>query len=73
MMNKQQLHILRHALGLTYRPRHDRNHFAAPPVTEDFDVCEQLVAAGLMRKGRITNSGLVYFHATVKGERAVHA
>lgn len=47
----EQLDILRHALGLNDRGSTDagrRNWFATTPDSRDGQICQQLVAAGLM-------------------------
>ncbi len=50
-MTKQQLHILRHSLGLDDKGkgRRYRNHFVTGPGSTDWDDCNALVAEGLMR------------------------
>ena len=49
-MNKEQQHILRHALGLNSAERAYRNHFVTGPGSDDYANCEALVAAGFMTR-----------------------
>ena len=72
-MTKPEHHILLHTLGLTYKPRHNRNYFAAEPGTDDYRLCESLAKQGLMKRGTSTSGGLIYFYATDEGEQAVVA
>lgn len=60
----EELHILRHSLGLTYGDTMYRNHFVTGEGSIDYPFCEALVAKGLMRKGRpsaITGDMDAYF------------
>ena len=46
-MNKRELGILRHALGW---PKNYRNYFFTGEGSDDYPVCESLVAAGMMER-----------------------
>ncbi|MGH7462667.1 MAG: hypothetical protein ACREMA_16790 [Longimicrobiales bacterium] len=64
-MSAQQLHILRHALGLKEdgRGRPYRSHFVTGPGSTDYDDCEALVSQGLMIKrqgSRLSGGDPVY-------------
>jgi hypothetical protein len=52
LLRSRRTLILRHALGTgdNGRGRAYRNHFVTGPGSDDYDDCEALVAAGLMRK-----------------------
>jgi hypothetical protein len=74
--------ILRHSIGLVgksfRRPLawwldddNHRNHFAADPCGTDAPDLEVLVSLGFMERGRPIPGGLVYFHVTEAGIRAV--
>lgn len=70
----EQLDIMRHALGLNYRERQNRNFFCASltdgqPPTEIWE----LVAAGLMEgRNRINDGQMQYFVVTPAGIKAVN-
>lgn len=66
-----QMHILRHTVGW---PKQYRNHFCTGPGSKDYDDCEFLVKAGLMRKSEKASwiPDEVY-HVTEAGRSAISA
>lgn len=70
-VSNQQLHILRHTLGLRDdgSGRSYRNHFVTGPGSTDFDNCEALLSMGLMRKspGHVLTGGDQCYLATPAG------
>lgn len=74
----RQMNILLHTLGLDYKPRHTRNHFAAYPEEDDWNDLLELEKLELMfrtERGVLDklSPGMVYFHATEKGKRLAGA
>ena len=69
----KQMHILRHALGLSQRAHEYRNRFVTGPGSKDYDECEALVAAGLMRRyeGNEITGGDYLYQVTDAGKSAV--
>ncbi len=67
-MSPEELHILRHALGLQEdgSRKSYRNYYAAEPDDERLGV---LVSNGWMRHGRDVMGGLQYYHVTDEGIR----
>lgn len=63
----RQIELMRHALGLNYKPAPWRDYFAAEADNAD---CLALVAGGFMKVGRAIPGGLVYFHVIEAGVRA---
>lgn len=51
-MSPQQLHVLRHALGLDHKGHGKpyRRHYCCGPGHDGFDACRDLVALGLMEE-----------------------
>lgn len=69
-MKKQEIDIIRHAIGATDGRRPYRNNFAAASGTPDYAMCEALVGRGLMWKGASLGYG-DYFHVTLAGYEMV--
>lgn len=70
-ITKEQLGILRHALGYnaeTGTGSEYRNHYAANP---DDEPLPELVEMGLIQRGSQIPGGLVYYHVTDAGKRVV--
>lgn len=67
--------VMDHALGRTYpnKARDYRNHFAARPGSEDYEVWERLEVDQLAQRGRTIPGGLVYFQVTEAGKQALVA
>lgn len=71
MPTTEELDDINHALGLTGgRVQPFRNHYCAE---DDDENMNRMVAAGLMKKGRIIPGGLRNFHVTEAGAAAVGA
>lgn len=72
-MSPNQREIMRHALGCGRGKPGWRNHFVTGPGTDDYDDCEALVAAGLMRKrsGGPLSGGDPVYSVTDAGVEAV--
>lgn len=74
-MNAEGLSILRHSLGLDHagKGKPYRNHFVTDPASADGEVCESLVAEGLMRRlpdrGEISG-GMPIYRVTEFGQKA---
>ena len=70
-----QLHILRHSLGLNYGDEIYRNHFCTNDGTVDWPHCIALVEAGLMarQKGGPLSGGDDVFFVTSEGEKVALA
>ena len=68
----QQIDIMRHALGVCGRRSAFRNHFVTGPGSTNYDHCEALVAAGLMRRyaGTELSGGDPIFVVTDAGRAA---
>ena len=75
-MIERHLQILRHSLGLRDdgKGRAYRNHFVTGPGSTDYDDCEALVGAGLMRKhaGNSMTGGDPCYVVTEAGQHAVN-
>jgi len=69
-VNPEQRDILRHALGLGRSDRECRNHFVTGPGSTDYENCEALVAAGLMKRhaGHALTGGDPMFTVTEEGK-----
>lgn len=67
---KNQLHILRHSLGLTRGKEMFRNHFVTGEGSSDYPDCCALVDAGLMtrHKGNELSGGDDWFIVTDAGK-----
>jgi len=69
------LDLLRHAAGATSDVKRKdwgyRNYFAAGKDGSDREGLERMVAAGLAVQGRDIPGGLIYFHVTEEGCRAL--
>jgi hypothetical protein len=63
--------ILKHSLGLNYKPRHERNYYVAGE-DKDTAICRELVDEGYMTEwpelGALTG-GAPFFTVTRKGRR----
>lgn len=76
-MTPNQRYIMRHALGCGRGERGERggwrNHFVTGPGSDDYDDCEALVAAGLMRKrgGGPLSGGDPVYNVTDAGQDAL--
>lgn len=70
-ITKNQLHILRHSLGLTRGTEMFRNHFVTGEGSSDYPDCCALVDAGLMtrRKGNELSGGDDWFIVTDAGKQ----
>lgn len=70
-MKSTPLHILQHSLGLDKYGQGDqfRNHFVTGPGSDDYPICRQLVADGLMieHPPRQISGGDPIFTVTVAG------
>ena len=68
-MNKKQLHILRHSLGIEYGKKEYRNHFVTGKGSKDYNSCMALVSSGHMtrKKGDAATGGDDIFFVTDKG------
>ncbi len=64
---------IRHALGLTNAKKSYRNYFATEPGADTWDDIQELIAEGLMVRGRDRSwlGGLIIFHVTDKGRKLV--
>lgn len=51
-LSKNQIHILKHTLGLDRNKKPYRNHYVASEGHPNIDALEDLVAQGAMTKGR---------------------
>lgn len=81
--NQKHLHILRHSLGYddagndNYHGSMDgarRNWFVTPPGGEDFDLCVEMVSAGVMKtSGQPDRMGSHVFMVTDAGKEIVRA
>lgn len=71
-MDKHQLHILRHALGLNQTGNEYRNHFVTGPGSKDYNHCMALVKNGHMtrRSGSCLTGGNDLFLVTDPGRAA---
>lgn len=69
-VTKQEIEIIRHAIGATEGRRPYRNHYAAESGSPDYATCEALVGRGLMKKGASLGYG-DYFHVTRAGYEMV--
>ncbi|HJR14213.1 MAG TPA: hypothetical protein VJ833_09985 [Rhodanobacteraceae bacterium] len=73
-MNSEQLHILRHSLGIGDNGKGSsyRNHFCTGPGSKDYDDCQALVAEGYMtrRAGGPLSGGDDIFVVTDAGKAA---
>ena len=67
---EEQVHILKHSLGLAYGEEMYRNHFCTNEGTVDWPHCLALVDMGLMerRKGGILTGGGDVFYVTERGK-----
>lgn len=63
-MEKDKIDIILHSVGF---PKMYRNHFAAEQGSEDYRLCEELTASGLMGRGSSTPTGMTFFHVTKSG------
>ena len=72
-MNSDQIHILRHSLGLTRGTTEYRNHFVAGG--KDIKACRDLTAAGMMEEHppREVSGGSPFFTVTEAGKQAARA
>jgi hypothetical protein len=75
-LTDRQRDLLRHTLGADNRRPGWRNWFATEQEGEDWRTIQELVAAGLMKRGRDIPTGqlyyaMVYYHATAAGQEAV--
>ena len=68
-MTDEQMHVLRHSLGLTRTAKEYRNYYAAEPGDE---ACNALVDAGMMRRGNDIPGGLTYFIVTEEGRKIAY-
>lgn len=70
-LSSQQIHILRHSLGLTYGDEIYRNYFCTNHQATDWPVCMALVEQGLMvhRKGSEMSGYDDVFFVTDAGKR----
>jgi hypothetical protein len=66
-MNEKQVHIARHALGLTRQKRSYRNMFNTSSGTDDNRELELMVAAGWATKRPGWTEDDNYFHITPQG------
>jgi hypothetical protein len=66
-MNEKQVHIARHALGLTRQKRSYRNMFNASTGTDNHRELELMVAAGWATKRNGFTPDDNYFHITPLG------
>ena len=66
----EQVHILRHSLGLTYGDTIYRNHFVTGEGSDDHPHCMALVEAGLMRRTEpnAATGGMDLFRVTEAGK-----
>jgi hypothetical protein len=69
MITKQQLHILRHSLGLddNGHGRSYRNYFCTGPECDSYQDCEALKEMGFMMCGQVMDKNHFY-HVTLAGE-----
>lgn len=74
-MDEQQIHILRHSLGLTYSATPYRNHFCTGEGGKDHADCMALVEAGMMERHRPSelSGGMDVFTVTEAGKAAAIA
>ena len=71
-MTGQKRDILRHALGLDYKDKPWRNFFATAPDCDCWADIVELEKEGLMVRGHVEAlGGLVYFHVTEAGRKAM--
>ncbi len=72
MITKEQIHILKHSLGIRdnepYRDVTYRNIFADEPTDS---LCAPLAEMGLMEQGDTLSGGLVLYHVTKKGRETL--
>lgn len=73
-LSGEQLHILRHSLGLTYGEVMYRNHFVTGEGSLDHPGCMALVSAGLMKRYPAERAGgMDTFIVTDAGKDAARA
>lgn len=71
IVTAEELHILRHSLGLTLPGDEPyRNYYCTGPTADNYADCENLVGKGLMVRGKsqVKEGSLIYFHVTDKGK-----
>ena len=74
-MNKNEIQIIKHTLGLDYKKEPFRNHFVTGEGTVDFPICEGLVERGFMikREHSLLSTGDFVYYVTEEGKKAIKA
>ena len=70
-MTYDQRQVIRHSLGLDWAKLPYRNHFAADAEHYDYPAVLACVNEGLMYLGHTDQNGMMFFHVTESGARAV--
>lgn len=73
---KEALELMRHALGLNYRPISSRNYFVTSKQSTDYEIIELLLETGYMTEGRklgFLPESDSYYYVTEAGKQFVDA
>lgn len=73
-LSEKQIDMMRHAIGLNYKPKHDRNYFALGEGSDGWQEWLDLEQRGYATKRKATFQSaepFYYFYLTEKGIAAV--
>lgn len=65
--NEQVQRVLAILENATIWPLKSRNYYAVKPETEEYELCEDAVAMGVMFRGQRDRAGRVLFHVSNQG------